>query len=303
MIIPIVLLTGCGGDHVLFVTDTSIGINVDSKPTTVSIAYDRIEGFVGPRYDSGAIPPVVGTLQTGGSVFNPRIRQFYATGKAALTATGSKDSPNLSTGTKKQAFFGTSTTLGVKAGFDSQSPVPDSFVFGYKRKEFSLIPVGQTTAADTYASTLASIDSNTTTAGAPAGAPAGANNTGLTSAQFFATGGAAEALAANPAVTFALNAAATNAAANSLTAEQQRKALELGRAVEMGRDAAIEKIGNSLRADANFVQDRNGVLANATPGLGMPTQTFYQSFTSKQALLNALYQDPASANQIAAGIR
>ena len=88
-------LTGCTTpDAVLFVTDTSIGINVESKPPTVSVAYDRTEGFVGPRYDNGAIPPVVASLQTGGNVFNPKIRQVYATGTAAVRAVGTPNTPS-----------------------------------------------------------------------------------------------------------------------------------------------------------------------------------------------------------------
>ena len=40
---------------------------------------------------------------------------------------------------KRLVFFGTSTTLGLKAGFSGDG-YPDSLTFGYKRKEFSFIP-------------------------------------------------------------------------------------------------------------------------------------------------------------------
>ena len=40
------------------------------------------------------IPPVVASLQTGGNVFNPKIRQVYATGTAAVRAVGTPNTPS-----------------------------------------------------------------------------------------------------------------------------------------------------------------------------------------------------------------
>jgi hypothetical protein len=183
-------------DSVLFVTATSIGINVDSKPPTASIAYDRVEGFLGPRYENGGLPPVVASIETGGTVFNPKIRQIYATGNAAERAVSDRPPPveqrELSgdPNRRKLAFFGTGTTIGLKVGFGPQG-VPDSLTFGYKRFEASLIPLGTKEVngrqVDVYPSVLGSIDTVTQTSSLPA--------TGLTSGQFFATGQAAEALA------------------------------------------------------------------------------------------------------------
>ena len=77
-------LSGCATvDDVLFVTKTSVGFELDSKPATANISYDRIEGYIGPRYDNGAMPPVVASIQTDGGILNPQVKQVYATGAAA----------------------------------------------------------------------------------------------------------------------------------------------------------------------------------------------------------------------------
>ncbi|MEO8314205.1 MAG: hypothetical protein ABI645_05365 [Pseudomonadota bacterium] len=191
-------LVGCASpDHVLFVTKTSIGIDFDSKPATASLAYDRIEGYVAPSYASGEIPPVVASVKSDGKIFNPAIKQIYATGDAAVIATGGKatsENPQMK-GDRKLMFFGTTTTTGVKVGFTTA--LPDSFVFGFKRKEFSYIPLGKegtgTDAVDVYPSVLASIDT-----AANVSATGERSDTALRNSQFFATGKAARLLAASP---------------------------------------------------------------------------------------------------------
>src|SRR5712671_1370068 len=144
----VLLLAGCADvNSVLFVTDSSLGINVEGKPPTVSIAYDRTEGYFAPRYENGAVPPVVASIGVGGSIFSPRVRQVYATGAAAVKAVktpNAEDGPKQLTGDlakRRLAFFGTSTTTGAKIGFTGDGP-PDSFVFGYRRKEMSYLPLG-----------------------------------------------------------------------------------------------------------------------------------------------------------------
>ena len=234
-----VLLAACTDlNSVVFVTDSSLGINVDGKPPLTSVAYDRTEGYFAPRYDNGAVPPVVASIGLGGSFFDPRIRQVYATGAAALKAVktpGAADGPKILTGTaanKKLAFFGTSTTVGAKIGFGSTAPLPDSFVFGYRRKEFSFLPLGsqslptpipaagsaiapatQATTTDVYPSVLASID---TTLDATS-----AENQGISSLQFFSTGEAAESLAANPTVQSSFERIAKKSAATTLSTTER----------------------------------------------------------------------------------
>jgi len=218
---------GCAShDHVLFVTKTSIGIDFDSKPGTASIAYDRVEGYVAPTYANGEVPPVVASIKSDGGIFSPKIRQVYATGDAAVIATGGP-SPSRAQPLKgprgEMMFFGTTTTTGLKVGFTTT--LPDSFVFGFKRKEFSYIPLVSVgtgnKAKDIYPSVLASIDTaaNVSTDGKQ-------DETALTNSQFFATGRAARNLAATPLITDAFNAIAVEAIAKQKAAVSQAKDID-----------------------------------------------------------------------------
>jgi hypothetical protein len=276
MIILASLVGGCADkDSVLFVTDTSLGIEVDSKPATTSIAYDRVEGFIGPRYQNGAVPPVVASIATGGSIFNPRIQQVYATGAAAEKVTGGStdDGPKALQGDptmKKLVFFGTTTTVGLKATFTT-GVVPDSMNFGYKRKEFSFIPLASTTTnggiVDVYPSVLASIDSSTKVASGSSG------GSGLTNQQFFATGTAAEALATNPEVVSSFRSITANAVTASLTTEQLATATALGNQQAETQNKNLDSIlaavstNNSLDASklSTLVDKANAAAPNSVP--------------------------------------
>lgn len=88
-----IFMAGCASTNrsVLFVTNTSIGIDLDTQPSGIAIAYNRSEGFLGPRYDTGSAPPVVARIQSGGGLAGLagiKIRQVYATGPAAINAIG-----------------------------------------------------------------------------------------------------------------------------------------------------------------------------------------------------------------------
>lgn len=228
------VLAGCNDPNtVLFVTNSSLGINFDSKPATANIAYDRVEGFIGPRYPNGGAPPAVASMETGGNIFNPMVRQTYATGAAAIGATSGTvplDAPQGMEGPsdqKKLMFFGTATTFGLKIGFAvAGTPVPDSFLFGYRRKEASIIPIAEKqvdgkpegTVKAVYPSVLASMEVNV------ASTPDNPKPTGIDSTQFFATGPAAEALSTNPKVRAAFLVKAEKAALAGLTSDEQKAA-------------------------------------------------------------------------------
>ena len=239
-----VLLTGCSmeGNSVLFVTDTSLGINVDSKPAIASVAYDRTEGFIGPRSANGVLPPVIASIQTSGDIFEPQVRQVYATGAAAEKAVGTAnvpDGPDSPEGDdNKLVFFGTSTTVGLKVGF-SDAVTPDSMVFGYKRKEFSLIPLGTADGSGTgrrvYPSVLASVDTTVATTKL--------QGTGLSMEQFFATGRAAETIAANnQGIRHAFTDIATTSMTPVLSPEQKQAALDAATAASSAQDARVARI-------------------------------------------------------------
>lgn len=228
-----VALCGCATDRVLFVTKTSLAIlEADTKPASISIAYDRVEGYLGPTSESGEAPAVLGYFGSDGTVFNPRVKQVYATGNAARVLTGvdSKCTPKSVTDDGRVMFFGTSTSSGLKIGFTPEAPLPDSFVFGWRRKEFSLVPL-LVAGADTecsatsklakgqkfYPATLASVNS---TREVPAGSPTG---TKLTDQQYFATGDAAVGLAGRDEVKGMVTALSKDVFADYRAAEAAQK--------------------------------------------------------------------------------
>lgn len=195
------LFAGCANtDRAVFVTKTSLSIlDVDSTPPGVSIAYDRVEGFIGPAYKSGGVPPVVGFMKSDGKIINPHIRQVYATGNAARVVTGvttDTTEDSLSGPDKQLMLYGTSTTIGLKFSIDASPTgygIPNNFVFGYRRKEFSMLPLGlkDDGKTGTYPSVLATIDNQLDT---------NSKSGKLTTVQYFATGQAATALAGTDAV-------------------------------------------------------------------------------------------------------
>src|SRR5258708_33308909 len=196
----LVALCGCDStDRVLFLTSTNMGINADVTSRTANIGYDRTEGVVGPAFvDTGDVPQVVAFIQSDLAVFNPKVKQLYATGAAAALATDSTlTKPNPlppATGPRRVMFFGTTSNIGLKIGFAGD--MPESINFGYKRKEMSLIPLHVAnpdgSKPDIYPSVLASIDM--------AGTTGTLAQTGLSMTQFFATGVAATNLAVTPGV-------------------------------------------------------------------------------------------------------
>ena len=229
-------LTGCvGTDSVLFVTTTNIGIDADTRPPNATIGYDRYEGYFGPVYESGAIPPVVARLESNLSVFSPQLRQVYATGDAArLVTTDGRAAvtPKPLTGDKRVAFFGTGTAVGLKVTFTANAP--ESISLGYKRKEFSYIPIIETPAGDVYGSVLASIDLNVNTPSL--------TNTALGVSQFFATGVAAEQLARD------------NAEIRRAFQKEAEQAVTLVRATFV-KDEAGALLRRATEEDPEFVDD------------------------------------------------
>jgi hypothetical protein len=201
-------LAGCTEvDSVLFVTTTTIGIDADSKPPHATIGYDRYEGYIGPTYSTGAVPPVFAKIESNLKIFNPEIRQLYATGDAARLVTQEtkptkvEPDPKMYSDTGELMLFGTGSNIGLRVTFAGN--MPESISFGYKRKEFSFIPLGSeeeiepdpadptktiTRKVDRYGSVLAVMDMGVKTTSF--------NETGMSVTQFFATGDAARNLAA-----------------------------------------------------------------------------------------------------------
>jgi hypothetical protein len=250
LLVAATALAGCAdaANTAIFVTSSSVGINVDSKPPTVAVAYERVEGFLGPRSENGGAPPVVASMETEGNVFSPQIRQTYATGGAAVTAAGGEQEggPKELVGPRKPMFFGTGTTLGFKVGFNTEG-TPDSLVLGYKRKEISVIPLGVTPPTATekekavYPSVLASIDTTSKMSNVA--------TSGLASKQFFATGRAADALAKNPSITRAFQAKSAVSLLESLTREQLQKAEAAGVSAAAEKAKQFDVIVTAISCD------------------------------------------------------
>lgn len=212
VLISALALGACGSTNGgSFLTTTKIAIDGDFTQQALSVGYDRFEGFVGPAYETGAVPPVLARIDADTTLLAPKVKQFYATGNAAVLSScppGTQPKP-ASAGAapsasdpctlgsappmsenKRVMYFGTSSVIGLKAGFAGD--MPDSVTLGYKRKEFSWLPILKPKTPNTpeaYGSVLAAfdLDSSITTLGP----------TGVQIGQVFATGAAAENLAAS----------------------------------------------------------------------------------------------------------
>lgn len=248
------LLAACASpsDSVYFITKTSTSVvDADTVPSGISFGYDRVEGYAGPRFNDGTVFPVASSIESKGRGINREVRQAFATGNAALivtsrqgagsnsnsdsdsgnnsslqgnavgaTASTSSGTPPAAVEKRKVVFFGTATSVGLKVGFDTSSPVPTSFTLGYKRKEVAVVPVDQhlqttsvlgsftngvgvAVAAEAVASAAttaapATTSTTATTATTASTATTGAATTDLVRfdvQQYFATGAAADNLA------------------------------------------------------------------------------------------------------------
>jgi len=205
-------------EDVVFVTKTSLSVaDFDTVPPGISIGYDRMEGFIGPVYEDGTIPPVAGSFRSALNaystpemiqVFNPKVKQLYATGEAAELIVSTKqynvdcksDGKIMFTGKKKRMIFGSNTSLGLRISKSNNLSV---LLLGYRRKEASFIPIvgpgnnsncsmeknGESSSTKVYGSVLASVDNTLKRTD---------GNSIFASAQYFATGEAAKRLAAQP---------------------------------------------------------------------------------------------------------
>lgn len=186
------LLGGCATrNYATFVTKTSISVlDVDTAPAEASIAFSRTEGYKGPRFEDGTVYPVVGYLETSGAALTRSTVQVFAGGGAADIVVGKAASTTLRTCSDQEQlpplFLATGTSLGIRVGLENGG-MPSSFNFGYRRKEATMVPVSK----ECMPSVLATHDSDAKAEGATK------TSAGLGLSQYFATGSAAEVLAAN----------------------------------------------------------------------------------------------------------
>lgn len=253
---------GCAGtdNRVVFVTKTSLGIDVESTMPGASLAYDRLEGYVGPRYHDGTVPTVAGAFSSNGALLGGRqIKQTYATGNAARLVTEAPVSHFPPTPPDAEPhntmFFGTGTVLGVKLGF---GPVgPDSFTLGYKRKELSVIPIGDKRR---FPSVLAMLDNDVQPAQDATGSKLGLQ-------QFFATGDAADWLAQDPGIRDHFKTKARDALAQFNADEREQKTLALETLYCFGQldDAQLVKVWDNAERLALFDSSETTSKLRAVP--------------------------------------
>jgi hypothetical protein len=252
-------LAGCmsTSQYATFVTKTSLSIvDADTTPPGVSIAFDRVEGYVGPRFDNGTVYPVTGYLRTKGSGLFRETQQVYAGGRAAELALGKPvpDAAELpcSDGASNPAMiFATGTTIGIKLGFIEGTALPNSFTLGYRRKEASAIPVSR----ECQPSVLAYIDSE-----GQGRQVAGQPKLDFGVAQYFATGTAANVLAGQSYIrdhfqSEARAALGDVAAFNAREAVQTRMALDVLTCAGKVPDARFDRVVTNAEDLKLFADD------------------------------------------------
>ncbi|MGD9615344.1 MAG: hypothetical protein AB7H90_09365 [Alphaproteobacteria bacterium] len=222
-------------DYATFVTATDIGITADAHMRSAAIGYNRAELFTGPGYpEQGEAPRAVGFIKSDLQIFDPHIKQLYATGEAAelvtlerlpptppIQSVLTKD-PNYY-GQRRPLVFGTGANIGLKVSFNgAAAPIPTTFKFGYNREELSIIPLRRDEPTkeqrDRYASVLASIELNLKTV-------EGASGTTFGITQFFATGAAALNLAKLPRIREYFGMQATAAIQHATSLEELNQVL------------------------------------------------------------------------------
>src|SRR5688572_23363059 len=93
LIATLIFGAGCKS-RVVFTTHTSLGLDVSGTaqmPNKVSLSYNRFEAAIVPRKTNGEAHAVYGGLDADLKFFGGHtIKQTFATGKAAMLATGAK---------------------------------------------------------------------------------------------------------------------------------------------------------------------------------------------------------------------
>jgi len=255
-------------DTVVFVTKSSLGVDVEQTPPSASIAYDRVEGYFGPRYESGAVPPVLAVFMTNGQLLDRQVKQLYATGDAAralLAPAAPLPSDPEQGGDFKPMFFGSSTTVGLKIGYEAGGST-STFTLGYKRKELSVIPVN----AGRFPSVLATLQTDVDARSA--------TDSRFGAGQLFATGAAATALAARPEVrdVFLTKADAALNAYRSEERQQSRHALVTLGCLAALPDAKLPAVWRNAEALGVLDQEAGaGAFASLGPDAARERYTRY----------------------------
>jgi len=226
------MLCGCavGYNHVLFVTKSNVGLDIDTKPPTAEVSIARREGVIAPTFEKGQTPTVMASFRVGikgllGVMAD--VSSTFSGGDAAATMAtlfgdrsqgpssiqdsslclGAKPAPISVLGIELKLpepgevwpfVFGTDTSFGLKVAWSGlTAQVPDTVRIGYNRKEFAWAPVylspGQGTGCPSP-NYIVKIPSFLATIDSSATAKI-PGESGLDHLQYFATGVAANKLA------------------------------------------------------------------------------------------------------------
>jgi hypothetical protein len=211
--------SGCsnlGKKNVLFMTKTSMGVDMDTKPPTFDVGFNRKEVIIGPVMEGGKVHSNMASFNSDVGVVNQGIGQSFATGQAATIMTKYLNTPAKPAGLdgtisldeindvneltipkeRERYFFGTDTGFALRVNFAlEEGGLPDSINLGYKRKELAfvpLVPAGADGKKAALASLMATDHLDIV--------EKSRDETELKFNQFFATGNAAKYLAANPGI-------------------------------------------------------------------------------------------------------
>lgn len=208
------VLAGCkiGQTSVLFSTNTTLGVDLDSAPPTMDIAYGRGEMVLGPTFEENQVLPVLSSVGSGAGGFGLTSNHSFATGDAAVILGNALTDPRkvnpteygirpfnnggvikttMAPGDRRRFFFGTKTVIGASLQWNELN-VPEAVSLGLKRKELAFVPLVEKNGEVRLSSLIATAD-----AGIKVGGPA---DSGMRVGQMFATGEAATALARHGAI-------------------------------------------------------------------------------------------------------
>ncbi len=238
---PLIFTAGCASESLFFSTKTSVGIDISATNGSPrgNIGYDRTEAAIVPAKADGSAHSVLGGLDADLSLFDVRIKQIFATGKAADLAADhvGKATPGTNSAPADKAPATTEAAAGKKLGQPivfatdaslsllniqiDNNGLPGSGSTLYRRSEATLIPIkpGQDEVASVYADI--SIDTSGKDQNKPDSGyswiekevgehPTRFDRAGVRIVQSFATGSAAEKLVKRDDIKAKLTKIATN---------------------------------------------------------------------------------------------
>jgi hypothetical protein len=270
LILTTTMLVGCRSNRVVFVTESSLGLDVSGTaeiPNKVSLSYKRFEGAIVPRKNGGEAHSVYGGLDADIHFFKGHtIKQTFATGKAAMLATDADmagvNFTNSAVTNINSLVFLTSTTYGLHLEAGQQS-TPPNMLMGYRRSEMAVIPTPD--PGQEVRSVYADIEINTASTNGRSISTNFSQLRGVRMRQSFATGRAAEkTTGTNPAVREKLTEAA---GAMSLTDFQKKAAVERQITTDVRALSATQQQRLFLWADKTFPVKSRGRLAGGSTGL------------------------------------